>query len=79
MPGPGRNERCPCGSGKKFKLCCESKKDDFPTGIIAVVVVGAVIAAIIIGYSNARNTSGGRVWSAEHGHYHDASGPEIAR
>ena len=19
---PGRNERCPCGSGKKFKRCC---------------------------------------------------------
>jgi uncharacterized protein YecA (UPF0149 family) len=22
MPGPGRNGRCPCGSGKKFKRCC---------------------------------------------------------
>jgi hypothetical protein len=25
LPGkalPGRNERCPCGSGKKFKKCC---------------------------------------------------------
>jgi preprotein translocase subunit SecA len=21
-PGTGRNERCPCGSGKKYKLCC---------------------------------------------------------
>jgi SEC-C motif len=21
----GRNEPCPCGSGKKFKKCCESK------------------------------------------------------
>ena len=20
--GTGRNERCPCGSGKKYKLCC---------------------------------------------------------
>lgn len=20
--GPGRNDRCPCGSGKKFKACC---------------------------------------------------------
>ncbi|MDW2054860.1 SEC-C metal-binding domain-containing protein [Vibrio sp. 506] len=22
----GRNERCPCGSGKKFKKCCINKK-----------------------------------------------------
>ena len=21
-PGTGRNERCPCGSGKKYKRCC---------------------------------------------------------
>lgn len=23
---PGRNERCPCGSGRKFKACCLDKK-----------------------------------------------------
>lgn len=22
MPGPGRNEPCPCGSGRKVKRCC---------------------------------------------------------
>jgi len=22
MPSPGRNDSCPCGSGRKFKLCC---------------------------------------------------------
>ncbi|MGH2832243.1 MAG: SEC-C metal-binding domain-containing protein, partial [Solirubrobacteraceae bacterium] len=22
MPGPGRNEPCPCGSGRKTKRCC---------------------------------------------------------
>ena len=22
----GRNDPCPCGSGKKYKKCCESKK-----------------------------------------------------
>ncbi|MGH2613122.1 MAG: SEC-C metal-binding domain-containing protein [Rhabdochlamydiaceae bacterium] len=25
MNKPGRNDPCPCGSGKKFKKCCESK------------------------------------------------------
>ena len=24
MPSPGRNDPCPCGSGKKFKRCCGS-------------------------------------------------------
>lgn len=23
---PGRNEPCPCGSGKKYKKCCEKKE-----------------------------------------------------
>lgn len=25
LPKAGRNDRCPCGSGKKFKQCCEGK------------------------------------------------------
>lgn len=25
MEKAGRNDPCPCGSGKKFKKCCESK------------------------------------------------------
>ena len=25
MEKTGRNDPCPCGSGKKFKKCCESK------------------------------------------------------
>jgi len=23
MQNPGRNDPCPCGSGKKYKKCCE--------------------------------------------------------
>jgi len=23
--GPGRNDPCPCGSGKKYKKCCGAK------------------------------------------------------
>ena len=79
MPRTGRNERCPCGSGKKFKQCCESKKGGVPSGVIALAIVGAIIAAIIVVVSNARSTSAGRVWSVEHGHYHDASGRELPR
>jgi SWIM/SEC-C metal-binding protein len=25
-PKPGRNDPCPCGSGKKYKACCGSRK-----------------------------------------------------
>ena len=25
MDKPGRNDPCPCGSGKKYKKCCELK------------------------------------------------------
>lgn len=27
MAKPGRNERCPCGSGNKYKACCLTKDD----------------------------------------------------
>ncbi|MDQ3676368.1 MAG: SEC-C metal-binding domain-containing protein [Actinomycetota bacterium] len=26
MPGPGRNDRCPCGSGHKVKRCCGQQR-----------------------------------------------------
>lgn len=50
-----------------------------PSGVIALLVVGAVLAVIIIVFSRARTSAGGPVWSAEHGHYHDASGREAAK
>jgi hypothetical protein len=80
MPSPGRNDPCPCGSGKKFKQCCESKKNRMSPALIALLIAGVVLA-VVITVSNARqsSTGGGRVWSAEHGHYHDASGREVPR
>ncbi len=29
MPTPGRNEPCPCGSGRKFKKCCFGKDSTY--------------------------------------------------
>jgi hypothetical protein len=29
----GRNEQCPCGSGKKYKVCCLGKVLDFPSPV----------------------------------------------
>jgi hypothetical protein len=45
-----------------------------------VVVGGAVIAAIAAGvmsFTGERTRSTTRVWSAEHGHYHDANGVQV--
>jgi len=79
MPRPGRNDPCPCGSGKKFKQCCASKKDRVSPALIAVLVAGAVLAIIVIVVNVRRSTNSGMVWSPEHGHYHSASGGEIPR
>jgi len=27
MPAPGRNDACPCGSGKKYKKCCLARDE----------------------------------------------------
>lgn len=32
-PKVGRNDPCPCGSGKKFKKCCEGKEAVMPEGL----------------------------------------------
>jgi len=45
-----------------------------------IVVGGAMAAALVVGMASFRgnsSSSGVRVWSAEHGHYHDATGREI--
>ena len=77
----GRNEPCPCGSGKKFKKCCEGKPDASERmrlrGVAAVllVVLLIVVVGIIIELRSddepAVQTE--RVWSPEHGHYHDVN------
>jgi hypothetical protein len=79
MPRPGRNEPCPCGSGKKFKQCCAAKKDRMSPALIAVLVAAAILVVIVIVSNVRRSSSSGLVWSADHGHYHDASGGEVPR
>ena len=79
MARTGRNDPCPCGSGKKFKHCHATKTDQWSPMLLAVLIVGAVLAVILIVSSVRQSSGSGRVWSAEHGHYHDASGREIPR
>lgn len=72
MPKPGRNDPCPCGSGLKYKKCCEAKSDS-KTSAMLLVVIGAILAAALLAYTFMDRDQGpgaGRVWSEEHGHYH---------
>lgn len=44
IPEPGRNERCPCGSGRKFKHCCARAPSlgPFTTDLLWPFVLGAL-------------------------------------
>ena len=80
MAKVGRNETCPCGSGKKYKQCCESKAaGGVQSTVLMVLIAAAIVAAILAGFSSSGSSEGGRVYSAEHGHYHDANGREIQK
>jgi hypothetical protein len=73
----GRNDPCPCGSGEKYKRCCEKKaRGAGPGGAITLIVlVGVLIVAIVVAITSITQdpapTGSRRVWSPEHGHYHN--------
>ncbi len=80
----GRNDRCPCGSGRKYKKCCARLERTVfsPAALILalLVLVGlGVAASTLMSPPEEPETTGGRVWSAEHGHWHDAPGGDSAR
>jgi len=81
MAKVGRNDPCPCGSGKKYKLCHESKTTTTRSSRVLMVVVGAaVLAAIAAGvasFTADRSAVGVRVWDPVHGHFHDANGIQV--
>jgi hypothetical protein len=95
----GRNEQCPCGSGRKLKNCCGERamKKKGPSGLM--LLFGAILLIAAIGLVppiwRSRTTAAptlpaspvqastvpapqpdgpappGKVWSVEHGHWHD--------
>ena len=71
----GRNDLCPCGSGKKYKKCHEAAEQKRGSTMLLLVVGGAVLGAVLLGilqFTGDREASGpNRVWDATHGHYHD--------
>jgi hypothetical protein len=82
MAKTGRNDLCSCGSGRKYKKCCGPADRDggVRSRLMLLVVGGAVVAAIVAGiaqFTGERAAGATRVWSVEHGHYHDANGVAI--
>ena len=76
MSNTGRNDTCPCGSGKKYKKCCALKVQKSRSSQILLIVVGLLMAASVAAgiaefvgdKPHVARTQG--VWSPEHGHYH---------
>lgn len=91
----GRNETCPCGSGKKFKGCCEGKKA-VPKGLLMLLAAFILIAGVAFFPRETESSTSsassapapvrttrpgpqpgpappGKVWSVEHGHWHDVA------
>lgn len=96
----GRNEPCPCGSGRKYKSCCIGNERKTSRGLVYLLVtIGTIaaagVAATVVTSSREKAlapTAGasrattprpqppgpvpaGKVWSVEHGHWHDAAPP----
>ena len=77
-----RNAKCPCGSGKKYKQCCGQKEPASTSwSKVGIAVVGAALVYGlghgIYAVATTEGTQDGRVWSAEHGHWHNADGTEV--
>lgn len=79
-----RNAPCPCGSGKKSKHCCGSAREATSQskwstlGLYAVAAMAAAgLVLSIINLSQERTENAGRVWSAEHGHWHGPDGSHL--
>lgn len=78
---PERNKACPCGSGKKYKNCCAIKKEvrekilskHLGKILVFLLIAGMMSLVYAINSSEEENLTAGKVWSAEHGHWHNAA------
>jgi len=80
MAKTGRNDPCPCGSGRKFKKCCEAKTPARRQSRVLMVVVSlALVGGLAVAVNSFRGGNSGsvRVWDPGHGHYHDANGVRV--
>lgn len=83
MKKVGRNDPCPCGSGKKYKSCHMQREKTSKSSKKALVFLGVFLIIVILGIMAALMTQSpsaggpppgpapeGKVWSEEHQHYH---------
>ena len=80
MKKVGRNEPCPCGSGKKYKNCHVSSEKTKEFSNKSLFYIGLLLVFLAIGayslFMSQKSTRPdgppppGKVWSEEHGHYH---------
>jgi len=83
--GQDRNQPCPCGSGKKYKVCCAVKRTSSHWVAVGSAIAFGVVAlwALAGVFREAGDVElpapVDQVWSEEHGHYHDAPQPGSAR
>ena len=80
MPKTGRNDLCPCGSGRKFKKCCEAKTPARRQSRILMIVVGLALVGGLAAAANSfrgSSSSSVRIWDPAHGHYHNANGVQV--
>lgn len=80
MKKVGRNDPCPCGSGKKYKNCHLSDEKTKGLNNKSLFYIGLLVALLFIaayGVSTSQKSNrpngpapAGKVWSEEHGHYH---------
>ena len=76
----GRNEPCPCGSGKKYKHCCLNAQEKTSMTLLqkllatlfALILIGGAIAALgaFRSHDSSMSAGPGKVWSEEHQHWH---------
>ena len=76
-----RNEPCPCGSGKKYKVCCAGKRTRSQWLALTSVVIFAGLAAWALAgvfrqaAEPGSSAAPGQVWSEAHGHWHEVGNP----
>jgi hypothetical protein len=73
----GRNDICPCGSGKKFKHCCALKRQRTSWGsrvtfaVVGLILLGgAIVMLASLDELDDARVGPARVWSEEHQHWH---------
>lgn len=73
---PNRNDPCSCGSGKKYKNCCQNKDESQMSskigiiGVVIAIVIGLIIVGMSITGGESRDCPPGTNWSSAHEHCH---------